>query len=471
MAKQESPRLPGMPLKELSGLNGRQSSATEGKMGVDSKTALVTSDAKPPELPRDDPANKSFMWMLLDVDGDGEVNFYDLLAAPLKCFSALDFLLGVGYSAVPGGAIVGTAVLAIGLVLNFDGFERLVTGFERFGLSRPPEFALLQTAYVVTFALGVGIVIHGILVGSKSLERLVDEEDEEEKLGDGADAVVAQSEQVLQKKPRSGGPCLGRCCQKILGRLQCCVRSGFQISMATLGTLVIIATFLIFLLEITGGVVLFGVFEGIEKSCDLAIPQAGTLVNNTAADVFDWYETSGVKAGAEAASGPPLRLGLDTALTDTVRDISNTATSYVDAVKTVCALFDGLSYGAFLIAVGSFVAVIAQVITLVFHVKYYTVWWYETKLALSDAARHQDDAEPEYTNDKVSRALDNVGRREKVEQRLQQMNNRMPQRKAMQVRRRKLIAASRRASAAASAAHSKVERGAPVEAKRGEAIA
>ncbi|GAB5367440.1 hypothetical protein AAMO2058_001230400 [Amorphochlora amoebiformis] len=293
---------------------------------------------------------------LLDTNKDGHVDYSEILGAPLRCFRCLEFVVGTGYKSIPIGALFGAILVIFALEFN---------------VQEHPNMDFL-------------IVAHGIIVSFYSLEN----------------DLCGNGEARCCSKGRNN------CILKCISCFECCMRAGFQVWLALIGTLLLWSTILIFTGEIVSGVLLTAIFTGIEKSCDLAIPVARTRINATSDSLLQWYSESGMQAGVNALSGDPFKMGISGQVQNTVNKIASQATSYVDAIKSLCDLFNGLSWHSTLVSAGAFVALIAQIIVLVYHVNYFTVWWYENKRAQESVKRHLDDDEPHYQHTAIKKTLD-----------------------------------------------------------------
>eukprot|EP00466_Bigelowiella_natans_P004072 jgi/Bigna1/129389/aug1.9_g4097 len=319
-----------------------------------------------------------------DLNGDGEVNIVDLLSCPLMCYDALELILGIGFKSIPIGASVGSVMVIIGLQQNLAGIVKLHEGLQRFSVDLSSFISWVSLGFTATIVLDSLIVFHG-LVGS----------------------IMAVENDYCG---RGAGKCCNlkcnSCLESSLSVCGCCLRSTYQVFLAIVGSILLWLTFFAFLGEVVAGTILTVAFIGIEKTCDFAIPIAREQINNTASHVLEFYESSGIRSGVQAVSNPPFRMNIENEVYDTVNDISTQANSYVAAVEQLCELFDGMSQASQMIAVGALLSIIAQVIVMAYHIKYFTVWWYENKRVQEKLKRHNDSTEPEYVHPGIKRALD-----------------------------------------------------------------
>eukprot|EP00466_Bigelowiella_natans_P017521 jgi/Bigna1/136359/aug1.33_g11067 len=321
-----------------------------------------------------------------DLNEDGELDYLDLLYAPVLCFSCMELVVGVGFKSIPLGALLGAVLIIIALNINLAGIVQLHNGLKRFSVDLSEIIVWTTLGYTSCIVLDFLVVGHGLLVSLKTVEN--------DYCGRGRGRCC----------PFKVNECFVRCSEC----MSCCLRATFQVILAILGTILLWSTFFIFLSETIAGVLLTAAFIGIEETCEAAIPIARNAVNSTALDIIDYYDTSGLKTAAQSVSSPPFSLGIASNVEQTVADISNQANSYVDAVERLCALFDGMAAASQRIAFGAVLAITAQVIVLIYHVTYFTLWWHENKRTQEKAKRHIDPSEPGYTHPAIQRAIDNA---------------------------------------------------------------
>jgi len=164
---------------------------------------------------------------------------------------------------------------------------------------------------------------------------------------------------------------------------------------ACIGTVMLWIGFVIILLQIVASMTLCLVFVAILTTCPEATKFVSSnidLANRTAQEIRNYYQTSGVKVGIDYISQPPISLDIATEVERILDETGANAADFQEALDEFCEHFDGkLLEGSLLIAIGAFVAIIAQVIVMVYQSKYLTMWYYEVHLHSRAKAREKKE--------------------------------------------------------------------------------
>ena len=333
--------------------------------------------------------------VMLDLNQDGRVDWFDILYLPLVFYGCLEALLGVGYELVPFGPIFGLCLLLVGLQMNVIGLYTLARKLSEFGVSVSIYTTWVTLGYAVTIFIDAAIVVHGIVVGVLSVENdiqaMCDGDTTDTKSGPsrralGPESIELDASATTSRRQRAAQPRRHRghtgCCCKCGTCLRCfahacgfCLRSSLQTGLATAGTAVLWASCLALLSQVVAGAILSLLFRAIELTCATTIDYVKeNNASAAASELVEWYHESGVRAIVDHLSGPPFHLGISSSVEDTVDHIAATAGTFVRALEEICAHFDGLYEAAVNIMIGALLSHVAQIICLIFHVKQFTVW-------------------------------------------------------------------------------------------------
>ncbi|GAB5357587.1 hypothetical protein AAMO2058_000387000 [Amorphochlora amoebiformis] len=344
---------------------------------------------------------------VVDFSGDGKLSILDFLYLPLKLFKCFEVLFGVTYGLIPWGAITFWLLSFIGLTLWLRYTFLITEHLDNFGVNFDQYLAYVTIVYWVVISLNSLIILHGFMAGIKTVFRDMNDDEHPNAHLDRDDEVpfcvrvcpflsqchcpkfvriclccYVNSEDNPYPEDRRFLCCFPIWCLSCtIDCCGCCVRTSFQVFLAIFGTSFLIATWFAFYGKSVVGAVLAALFYSLDQTCEEAINQAVSLGLQNATVIQEWYDGSGARVFLDTISTSPFFFGgVNKKAQEQIDFAAEVSRSYEQALRYWCSLFEQASIDARFLAIGGGMVMIGQALLLIWHTKYFTVWWYENKL-------------------------------------------------------------------------------------------
>ena len=380
---------------------------------------------------------------LVDADGDGDVGLHDALLVSQWMWRTVELLFDITVCVAPVGAIVGTALSVIGGVIVARAFVQLsvevepwVDKFSSIFNGFPEAKTYVEIALAVIVAVDALTVLHGFADGLRRAKRKVTEFGE-----DGGAFGCCDNSKI---KPIEAAPakscawhlaCFGPLLIKwFAGHV-------FQAAWAIGGTVVIWISIIVSYVASVLAIFLFGSFYVAVSYCDnvAEVIDMGVEIGESslqrAAETIDLVEEATASGSAAEASvygddnsadGGALAQCADSILGNVCSTVETRASAtaallyetspfpellaFLDTqLPVACStvelgeqlVLQADSFGDFLeefkdvaepvphlmkqAMVGTWLMLVGQILVLVFHQKYFTLWYYEGSMAKRNA--------------------------------------------------------------------------------------
>mmetsp|Transcript_20120 Transcript_20120/g.37820 ORF Transcript_20120/g.37820 Transcript_20120/m.37820 type:complete len:322 (-) Transcript_20120:278-1243(-) len=232
-------------------------------------------------------------------------------------------------STTPKGGILGLTLAAVAFALNVQGFVALQRALHEFRINIGPILIFLTVVYSIILILDCIIIAHGFYKWTSARNR-------------------------------------AKCCTF---NHQCCYRTSI------LASGLLWMAFVLLLGQVGVSMLLCIAFLELNGICDKAV--AFVERTNCTTGFSEFYYSSGLATAIELISEIPLELDdLEHEAEEEAQELADDP--FTEALNKFCFQFgDDVVRATLFICAGAFVAVLAQMILLVYQSKYNMVWWYE----------------------------------------------------------------------------------------------